>query len=32
MKNQKEVLGNVKVTKFDGFWGQGSQNAWTAEG
>ncbi|MBE9051570.1 (2Fe-2S)-binding protein [Nostocales cyanobacterium LEGE 11386] len=29
---QTEVLGDVKVTKFDGFWGQGSQIVWTPEG
>jgi ferredoxin len=29
---QTEVLGDVKVTKFDGFWGQGEQIVWTAEG
>jgi ferredoxin len=29
---QTQVLGNVKVTKFDGFWGQGSQIVWTTEG
>lgn len=29
---QTQVLGNVKVTKFDGFWGQGSQIVWTPEG
>ena len=26
---QTQVLGDVKVTKFDGFWGQGSQPVWT---
>jgi ferredoxin len=26
---QTQVLGDVKVTKFDGFWGQGSQTVWT---
>jgi ferredoxin len=31
-KSQTQVLGNVKVTKFDGFWGQGSQIVWTTEG
>ncbi len=31
-KSQTQVLGDVKVTKFDGFWGQGSQIVWTAEG
>lgn len=29
---QTQVLGDIKVTKFDGFWGQGSQPVWTAEG
>ncbi len=29
---QPQVLGDVKVTKFDGFWGQGSQIEWTPEG
>jgi ferredoxin len=29
---QVEVLGDVKLTKFDGFWGQGSQKVWTPEG
>lgn len=29
---QTQVLGDVKVTKFDGFWGQGSQIVWTPEG
>ncbi|MBD2627336.1 2Fe-2S iron-sulfur cluster-binding protein [Trichormus variabilis] len=29
---QTQVLGDVKVTKFDGFWGQGSQLVWTPEG
>ncbi|MFH7028457.1 MAG: 2Fe-2S iron-sulfur cluster-binding protein [Heteroscytonema crispum UTEX LB 1556] len=29
---QTEVWRDVKVTKFDGFWGQGSQIAWTPEG
>ncbi len=26
---QTQVLGDVKVTKMDGFWGQGSQPVWT---
>ncbi len=26
---QTQVLGDVKVTKFDGIWGQGSQTVWT---
>ena len=25
---QTKVLGDVKVTKFDGFWGQGDQEVW----
>ena len=25
---QTEVLGDIKVTKFDGFWGQGSEVVW----
>ncbi|MBI1240314.1 2Fe-2S iron-sulfur cluster-binding protein [Umezakia ovalisporum] len=29
---QTEVLGDVRVTKYDGFWGQGSQIFWTPEG
>jgi ferredoxin len=29
---QTQVLGDVKLTKFDGFWGQGSQTVWTQEG
>lgn len=29
---QTQVLGDVKVTKFDGFWGQGSQLIWTPQG
>jgi ferredoxin len=29
---QIQVLGDVKVTKFDGFWGEGSQVVWTPEG
>lgn len=28
---QTRVLGDVRVTKFDGFWGQGSQTLWTPE-
>ena len=27
-----QVLGDVNVTKFDGFWGQGTQPVWTPEG
>jgi ferredoxin len=26
---QTKVLGDVKVTKYDGFWGHGSQIVWT---
>lgn len=29
---QTKVLGDLKVTKYDGFWGQGNQVVWTAEG
>lgn len=29
---QTQVLGDVKVTKFDGFWGQGSRIVWTPKG
>ncbi|MEA5504583.1 2Fe-2S iron-sulfur cluster-binding protein [Halotia wernerae UHCC 0503] len=29
---QTQVLGNVKVTKFDGAWGQGNQTVWTPKG
>ncbi|NJN91247.1 MAG: (2Fe-2S)-binding protein [Leptolyngbyaceae cyanobacterium RM2_2_4] len=29
---QTRVFGDVKVTKFDGFWGQGSQPVWAPEG
>ncbi len=29
---QTRVLGDVKLTKFDGFWGEGSQTVWTPEG
>lgn len=29
---QTEVLGDIRITKFDGFWGQGSQSVWTPEG
>lgn len=28
---QTRVLGDIKVTKYDGFWGQGSQIVWTPE-
>ena len=28
---QTQVLGDVKVTKYDGFWGQDSQTVWTPE-
>ncbi|AFZ13837.1 ferredoxin [Crinalium epipsammum PCC 9333] len=29
---QTQVLGDVVVTKFDGFWGQGDQTVWTPQG
>ncbi|MDZ8240042.1 MAG: 2Fe-2S iron-sulfur cluster-binding protein [Nostoc sp. ChiQUE01a] len=29
---QTKILGNVNVTKFDGFWGQGSRIVWTPKG
>jgi ferredoxin len=29
---QTQVLGDIKVTKFDGFWGQGTQTVWSPEG
>ena len=28
---QTRVLGDVKITKFDGFWGQGEAIVWTAD-
>lgn len=28
---QTRVLGDIQVTKYDGFWGQGSQIVWTPE-
>ena len=28
---QTKVLGDVRVTKFDGFWGQGDRSVWTPE-
>jgi ferredoxin len=28
---QTKVLGDVRVTKYDGFWGQGDRVAWTPE-
>ncbi len=28
---QTQVLGDVKVTKFDGFWGQGAETVWTPQ-
>jgi len=28
---QTKVLGDVKVTKFDGFWGQGAEIVWTPQ-
>ncbi|MCP6758167.1 MAG: hypothetical protein NHB32_05180 [Fischerella sp. CENA71] len=29
---QTQLLGNVKITKFDGFWAEGSQVVWTPKG
>ncbi|URD53680.1 2Fe-2S iron-sulfur cluster-binding protein [Chroococcidiopsis sp. CCNUC1] len=29
---QTQVLGDVKVTKFEGSWGQGTQAVWTPKG
>ncbi|EDX87776.1 hypothetical protein S7335_5486 [Synechococcus sp. PCC 7335] len=29
---QTQVLGDIKVTKFEGFWGHQSETAWTPEG
>ena len=29
---QTKVLGDIKVTKFDGFWGQGDREVWGPEG
>lgn len=29
---QTRVLGDVRVSKFDGFWGQGDNPVWTPEG
>jgi ferredoxin len=29
---QTQVLGDIKVTKFDGFWGQGDTEVWRPEG
>ena len=29
---QTQVLGDVKVTKYDGFWGQGANSVWNPEG
>lgn len=28
---QTKVLGDIKVSKFEGFWGQGNQTVWTPE-
>ena len=28
---QVQVLGSVKLTKFDGFWGEGTEVLWSAE-
>ncbi|GGA28933.1 2Fe-2S iron-sulfur cluster-binding protein [Okeania sp. KiyG1] len=29
---QVQVLGDIKVTKYNGFWGQGSEIVWTYDG
>lgn len=29
---QTRVLGDVRVTKYDGFWGHGQRVLWTPEG
>jgi ferredoxin len=29
---QTKVLGDIRVTKYDGFWGQGDRIVWTQEG
>ncbi len=28
---QTKVLGDTRVTKYDGFWGQGNKTEWTAQ-
>lgn len=28
---QTQILGDLRITKFDGFWGQGSQPVWTPD-
>lgn len=28
---QTKVIGDLRITKFDGFWGQGTQPVWTPE-
>ena len=28
---QTQVLGDIAVTKYDGFWGQGTEPVWTAD-
>jgi len=28
---QTKVLGDIKVTKYDGFWGQGSETVWNPQ-
>jgi ferredoxin len=28
---QTQVLGDIRVTKYNGFWGQGTEVVWTAE-
>ncbi|MGE5658930.1 MAG: 2Fe-2S iron-sulfur cluster-binding protein [Actinomycetota bacterium] len=29
---QTQVLGNITVTKYSGFWGQDSETVWTSQG
>lgn len=29
---QTQVLGDIQVTKYDGFWGQGDDTVWTPQG
>ena len=29
---QTQILGDTQVTKYDGFWGQGSDTLWTPQG
>jgi ferredoxin len=28
---QTQVLGDIRVTKYDGFWGQGTETVWTPD-